>query len=220
MSSIDKLSKVTTLSASDLLAMWSGSVGNDVAVTLANVLAWLQPQLTASGLFITQYSAPAATGFSVAVTPPSNGNNVFLLLTPAAGYAAGTITLPVQTSCIDQQEVLCACTQAVTTLTVAGNGATVNGAPTTLIANGSFRLRFDGVFKAWYLVSSNAGSVASAGNPSAAAYDGSNRVTSFTIGAVTFTVTGWGTSSIVVAGSDGTTRTITLDGSGRFLAAT
>lgn len=62
--------------------------------------------------------------------------------------------------------------------------------------------------------------VSGAGNPSAATYDGSNRVTAFAIGSVTFTVAGWGTSSIVVAGSDGSTKTITLDGSGRFLAAT
>ena len=44
------------------------------------------------------------------------------------------------------------CTQAVTTLTVSGNGSTVNGAPTTLAANGFFRLRYDGVFKAFYRV--------------------------------------------------------------------
>lgn len=150
MSSIDKLSKVTTLSAGDLVALFSGSVGNDVAATLATLLAWLQTQLTSSGLFSTQYSAPAATGFSVTVVPTTSGGSVFLLLTPAAGYAAGTVTLPAQAACVDGQEVLCSCTQAVTTLTVAGNGSTVNGAPTTLAANGFFRLRFDGVFKAWY----------------------------------------------------------------------
>jgi hypothetical protein len=40
----------------------------------------------------------------------------------------------------------------VTTLTIAGNGSTLNGAPTTIAANGFFNLRFDGVFKAWYRV--------------------------------------------------------------------
>jgi hypothetical protein len=43
-------------------------------------------------------------------------------------------------------------TQAVTALTVAGNGATVNGAPTTLAANGFFRIRFDAVLDVWYRV--------------------------------------------------------------------
>jgi len=75
-----------------------------------------------------------------------------LLLTPAATYAAGTIVLPEKTSCIDGQELMCTCTQIVTALTVSGNGATVNGAPTALAANGFFRLRFDAVFSAWYRV--------------------------------------------------------------------
>ena len=152
MSSIDKLSKTGTLSAADLIPVFSGLLGSDTAATLATLLAWLQPQLTASGSYATQYSAPAATGFSVAILPPTTGGSVFLLLTPAAGYAAGTITLPLQAACVDGQEVLCSCTQSVSTLTVAGNGSTINGAPTTLAAGGFFRLRFDGVFKAWYRV--------------------------------------------------------------------
>lgn len=101
---------------------------------------------------ITQYAAPNASGFSVLIDPPTDGASMFLLLTPAAGYAAGTITLPVKAECQDGQELLVSCTQAVTALTVAGNGATVNGAPTTLAANAFFRLRFDAVFGAWYRI--------------------------------------------------------------------
>ena len=152
MAAINRLSTVTELSGSDLVALFSSSVGNDVAATLATLLAWLQGQLSSSGSLATQYSAPAATGFSVLVAPPTSGGSVWLLLTPAAGYAAGTITLPAQASCVDGQEVLVSSTQFVTALTVAGNGSTVNGAPTTLAANGSLRLRFDGVFKAWYRI--------------------------------------------------------------------
>jgi hypothetical protein len=150
MSSIDKLSKVTALAAGDLIALFSGALGNDAAVTLSALLTWLQSQLSAAGGSITQYAAPSATAFNVAIAPPIAGTSVFLLLTPTAGFAAGTITLPAQASCVDEQELLVSCTQAVTALTVAGNGSTVNGAPTTLTANGFFRLRFDGVFKAWY----------------------------------------------------------------------
>lgn len=150
MSSIDRLSKVTALSSSDFIALFSQSLGNDAAATLGALLTWLQSQLSTAGGFVTQYAAPSATGFGVAIAPPVNGTSVFLLLTPNAGYAAGTITLPAQASCVDEQELLVSCTQAVTALTVAGNGATVNGAPTTLAANAFFRMRFDGVFKAWY----------------------------------------------------------------------
>jgi hypothetical protein len=117
---------------------------------LAEVMAPLLPG--AGGGLITQYFAPNATGWSTLVLPPEDGESVFLLITPVAGYAAGTITLPPQAECHDGQELLVTCTQAVTALTVAGNGSTVNGAPTTLAANGFFRLRFDGVFKAWYRV--------------------------------------------------------------------
>jgi len=48
--------------------------------------------------------------------------------------------------------VLVNCTQAVTTLTINGNGATVTGAPTTLAANAFFRLRFEAVAGVWYRV--------------------------------------------------------------------
>lgn len=124
--------------------------GQDRRASVAQFATVLQPLLSPAGGLVTQYAAPNASGFSVTVSPPTDGASMFLLLTPAAGYAAGTIVLPAQSTCIDGQELLVSCTQAVTTLTVSGNGSTVNGAPTTLAANGFFRLRFDGVFKAWY----------------------------------------------------------------------
>jgi hypothetical protein len=151
MSSIDKLSRVSTFSTSDLLALFSGALGNDAAATLGTLLTFLQSQLTAAGIFITQYAAPNATGFGVLIAPPTNGQSMYLLLTPTAGFAAGTITLPPQASCVDGQELLVSTTQLVTALTVAGNGATaVNGAPTTLAANAFFRMRYDGPAKSWF----------------------------------------------------------------------
>lgn len=53
---------------------------------------------------------------------------------------------------------------------------------------------------------------------SAVTHDGSNRVTGFVLADVTYVVSGWGTSQILITGSNGTTRTITLDGSGRINA--
>lgn len=147
MSAINRLPTVSSVTSADLVALFSTSLGNDAAATLATVLTWLQAQLTASGGFTTQYSAPSATGFSVTVAPLTTGGNVYLLLTPVAGYAAGTVVLPA--SPVDMEEVMVACTQSVTTLTVSGNGYTVNGAPTTLTANAFFRLRHDGVLHTW-----------------------------------------------------------------------
>ncbi len=99
---------------------------------------------------ISYYSAPSATGFTATI--PDTDDNYWLILTPLAGYAAGTIELPSSTVAQDQQTINVNCTQAVTTLTIDGNGATVTGAPTTLAANDFFTLRFDAVTTTWYRI--------------------------------------------------------------------
>ena len=94
---------------------------------------------------------PSATGFNVPIT--DGPDNIWLILTPTAGYAAGTITLPSVTNAVDKQEVLVNCTQLVTSLTVDGNGATsVTGEPTSLGADDFFKLKFDIISKSWYRV--------------------------------------------------------------------
>lgn len=148
---IDRLSQ-TDIAAGDSIPFGSTVNGGDRRTSVSQLVELIQSLLTASGALITQYAAPAATGFTVAIAPPTDGASMYLLLTPIAGYAAGTITLPLLASCADGQELLCSTTQAVTTLTVAGNGATVNGAPATLAANAFFRLRFDAVLDSWYRV--------------------------------------------------------------------
>jgi hypothetical protein len=147
---IDRLSAVSSVAAGDLLAVFSQSLGADARVTITALATLLQTLIAATDDKETQYAAPSATGFSVTVTPTTTGGSVFLLLTPAAGYAAGTILMPA--SAVDRQEVLVHCTQAVTTLTVGGNGNDIAGAPATVAANGYFRMRFDGTVGSWYRV--------------------------------------------------------------------
>lgn len=95
----------------------------------------------------TQYASPA-TGTTVALTDANEDNH--LILTPTGTLAALTLTLPATLR--DKQTVLVNCTQIITTLTVDGNGATVNGAPTTLAANGYFKLKYDISLDSWYRV--------------------------------------------------------------------
>ena len=144
---IDKLGAVSTVTAADSVALFSASLGGDARATLTTVIAFIQSQLNATGGFVSQYSAPSASGFSVTITPTVTGENVYLLLTPTGTLAAGTIVMPAAP--VHAQEVLIASTQIVTTLTVSGNSYTVNGAPTTLSANGFFRMRFDGILNTW-----------------------------------------------------------------------
>lgn len=102
--------------------------------------------------YITQVATPSATGFSVTIAPVVNSvpYNVWLLLKPTAGFAAGTIVLPVSTALFDQQEISVSCTQQVNALTVNGNGASVSGAPSVLAADSTFRLRYNSAANTWY----------------------------------------------------------------------
>ena len=108
---------------------------------------YIKDQLGGGAGFINQYAAPL-TGTTVQV---QNGST-WLILTPAGTLAALTLQMPVQSTVTDGQEVLVNTTQTITALTLAGNGAAIVGAPTTLAANGSFRLRYEPVLKTWYKI--------------------------------------------------------------------
>lgn len=145
---IENLTQIDEVTASTTFAVSVN--GRDYQVSAADLVAYIQSAATEADDMVSQYSAPSATGFSVSITDGSD--SIRLILTPVAGYAAGTIVLPAVGNAIDGQEVLVNCTQVVTTLTISGNGATVTGAPTTLAANAYFRLRFDAVTDTWYRV--------------------------------------------------------------------
>ena len=147
------MSAINNLPAADIVAadqipFGSTANGQDRRTSVTQLSTLLQALLTSAGS-ITQYAAPSATGFSVTIAPPTAGGSVYLLLTPTAGFAAGTIVLPAPPA--DRQEVSVVTTQAITTLTVSGNGATVTGSPSTLAANATFKLRYNAAGAAgWY----------------------------------------------------------------------
>lgn len=150
MPQINQLSAVDQVSPGDQVPIYSSSNGDARKASLSLLKTFFQEGITAADDKITQYVAPNATGFSIQVNDGTD--SVWLVLTPTAGFAAGTLVLPAVANCVDRQEILVNCTQAVTTLTVSGNGSTVTGAPTALTANGFFRLRFDDVTNTWYRV--------------------------------------------------------------------
>jgi hypothetical protein len=150
MTTINQLSAVDAVVSSDQVPIYSSANGDARKASMSVIKDYVLSDATVADDKVTQYAAPAATGFTVTVN--NSSDSVWLILTPLAGYAAGTITLPAVANCVDRQEVLVNTTQAVTTLTVSGNGATLIGAPTTLAANAFFRLRFDDVLNTWYRV--------------------------------------------------------------------
>lgn len=148
MPTINQLSSVDAVVSSDQIPIYSSENGDARKASLATLAKYLATQVTSVDDMVTQYFAPSATGFTVTIT--DGPNSIWLVLTPTAGFAAGTIKLPTMTNCVDRQEILVNTTQAVTALTINGNGSTVTGAPTTLAAGAYFRLRFDGVTDTWY----------------------------------------------------------------------
>lgn len=152
MTSIYNLSAVDSVSSADQIPVLVTQSGDMRKMSVSELVAYVQEQLAVGGALQTQYAAPNATGFNVALVPLTPGGSLYLLLTPVGAYAAGTITLPTVANIADGQEILCNTTQAVTALTVAGSGALVVGAPTTLAANAFFRLRYNLVLNTWYRV--------------------------------------------------------------------
>jgi hypothetical protein len=147
------LNENTTLTSSDLLKIFNTANGVDRKVSVNTLLTYLQTALSFGNFvpqFTTQYSAPSATGFTTTIT--NSSASIRLILTPLAGYATGTLTLPINTIAIDKQVILVNCTQAVTTLTINGNGATVTGTPTTLTANAFFQIMYDKLLNTWYRI--------------------------------------------------------------------
>lgn len=150
MPTINQLTAVDQVVSSDQVPIYSSENGDARKASMATLLAFFSGQITANDDKITQYAAPSATGFTVTIN--NDSQSVWLVLTPTGTFAAGTLTLPAVANCVDRQEILVNSTQTVTALTISGNGATVTGAPTTIAANGFFRLRFDDVTNTWYRV--------------------------------------------------------------------
>jgi hypothetical protein len=145
MTRILELNRASAINAATLVPVWNES--DTQAMTLQLLQSYMQGNLTFTGLQLaSQYAAPSATGFNIAVSIA----DTWLILTPTAGFAAGTITLPANPG--SKQQVRVSCTQAVTTLTVAGNGKSVSGAPATLAANAFFTLMFDSVLNSWFRI--------------------------------------------------------------------
>jgi hypothetical protein len=148
---INELTSMSDPANADLLAVWDTDNSTTKKVSISALAATILAGAVATDDKTTQYSAPSASPFTVAVTDSSA--SIWLVLTPTGTLALGTITLPAVANAVDRQEVLVNTTQEVTGLTVAGNGATaVTGAPTTLAANAFFRMRYEAVTKTWYRV--------------------------------------------------------------------
>ena len=140
------LSAQNTVDNADKIAFYDDSAAGIKSLTI-NLLS----EHINKNYFTTQVESRSATGFSVSIN--NSSVNTHLILKLDAGYANGTIVLPAVANLVDKQELLVNCTQAVSSLSITLNGATAAiGAPTALLANGFFRLKYNLSDTSWYRV--------------------------------------------------------------------
>lgn len=143
MTKINELAAVDAVSDGDQFAIWSTVNGDSRRAPASVVKAYVSG---GARVLATAYASPSASGFTVTLT---GTGDVWLVMTPSAGYAAGAIVMP--PAPVDRQLVTVSCSQAVTALTVSA-ADTVRGAPTALTANGFFSMRFEDVTNVWVRV--------------------------------------------------------------------
>lgn len=152
MTTINKLTRTDTVGPGDVLPVFVQSCGDARGAAVSVLQEYMQDNLNFdSDDQQTQYAAPSASGFSIAIA--AGPGSTHLILTPTGTFAAGTIVLPAVATLSDKQSLTVNTTQVVTALTISASGATaVTGAPTTLAANAFFTLRYDLTTKTWYRV--------------------------------------------------------------------
>lgn len=146
MPTINQLSATTSLTTSDKMVIYSNDNGDSRKATLSTLLDFLHDNFQEEGL-VTQIVVPT-TG--QVVTLNAQTQDMWLVLNPAGALASLTVTLPPQSSAFDGQQVTVTTTQAITALTIGGNGATVYGSPGTLLAGGLVTFKFNVSQNGWY----------------------------------------------------------------------
>ena len=147
MNVINQQNQVASVNQNDLIPVYSNQYGVTQNMAVSQLTSYILVLIGDSKALVTHYASPNATVFTV---NSESVPNLWLLLTPLAGYASGTIVLP--SLPVNIRQITVSCTQSVAALTVNGNGKTVNGAPSSLSANGTFTLRYDGVNQSWHRI--------------------------------------------------------------------
>lgn len=148
MPTINQLSPVDSLQGSDNFPIYDSSNGDARKVSATVLLDYVQENF-ANPQFATLYAAPTLAGFNVTI--PNGASNQWVIITPSGTLASGIVTLP--TAPFDGQEVIISFSQTITALTIS-SGATVAGAPGSVLANSSIFMRYNTAQNTWYVISS------------------------------------------------------------------
>jgi len=157
MAQINQLALLDTVSSGDQLPVYSSQNGDARRLPISSLLEYFQQTFASPNVATTVYVP--TTGFSISLPIPTT-QALWVLMQPAGTLATGTITLPLATGVVDGTEILITSTQTITSLTVAGNGATaLYGAPTTLLGGSAARLRWYAATNSWYNVDADSSGI-------------------------------------------------------------
>lgn len=150
MPTINQLPTISQISGGDQIPVYVPNNGDARKVSITQLLQYFQ-QTFAAPTVATNLFTPG-TGFNITVPTPVSEQQ-WMIIQPAGTLAAGTVTLPLNTGVPDGTEVLITSTQIITTFTLALNGASnAYGAPTALVANEFFTMRFYQATNSWYRI--------------------------------------------------------------------
>ena len=151
MTTINNLSFIDELSASDNIAVWQTKNGDSRRTSINELQQYMQANLTFSEGVTTQRASPTVTEFTISL--PAISDNIWLIMTPSGTLGIGTIELPPTSSVADKQEVTVNCTEIIQFISIVADGSTgVFGAPVALTANEFFKMKYDETNDAWYRV--------------------------------------------------------------------
>jgi hypothetical protein len=150
MSQINQLPSATVsqVSSADLLPLYGSNNGSTFKLSLGSLVSWLQSNFARQDY--TKNITTPVNGFTLTVA--QDGLNRWEIIRPVGALATGTIILPSASVAVDGQEILFNCSYSIAALTVNGNGSSVEGAPTVLASEDTFKLRYELITETWYNV--------------------------------------------------------------------
>lgn len=152
MTTVNQLSTLGSLASSDKLIVYSNENGDARKASLTTLMTYIESQF-ASPEYTTVITAPTSSGFNIQM--PAYTTSVWEIINPTGTFAAGTLTLPAPADCFDGQQIVVCTTQIITAFTLAGNGSTLVGTPTSLGLGAFFTIRFNALQSTWYCTSQN-----------------------------------------------------------------
>lgn len=154
MPTINQLSSTSSLASGDQIPVYDASDGDARKASLSTLLSFIEANFANPDLE-TQTFAPTGSGFTVTAT--ASTSSIWMIINPTGAFAAGTVQFPPDEDCFDGQVIVVTSSQAVTALTVDGNGATVAGAPSALGTNGFAQFRYQASATKWWCVAQSLG---------------------------------------------------------------